>query len=54
MIEMNKCEFCNSEIIKEYNENKNENTYVCSYCGVEYDSEREVDNDGLQDLSSLQ
>lgn len=53
MKEMTKCEYCNSEIICEYNEVEETNTYVCSYCGIEYNSESEVDEDGLQDLSAL-
>lgn len=48
-----RCEVCNSPMVIEYDEKDKSGTYVCSYCGLEH-TERGVDEDGLQDLSTLQ
>ena len=48
-----RCEVCNSPMVIEYDEEDKSGTYVCSYCGLEH-TEKGVDKNGLQDLSTLQ
>ena len=48
-----RCEVCNSPMVIEYDEEDKSGTYVCSYCGLEH-TEKGVDKDGLQNLSTLQ